>query len=441
MLDAKAAAEALNARVATLAAALVTDDPQAMAAAAGDAALNKIVGRLETEGARKAFDTRFERLLERARFEARQATNNITALERSVANLESQVESQSAELLKLQQLEREAAASRQIYEYFLGRLKEISVQQGIHRADSRILSKATIPGGPSSPRKMLIVVAAMFMGLLTGAALVLLREMRQNGFRSPQDLEQAIGATVLAQIPRAPVTKRRRLIRYLATKPSSAFAESLRNLRTSVMLSNVDNPPQIIMTTSSLPGEGKTTQSLALAQSFASMDRRVLLIEGDIRRRTFQEYFRIRSKTGLIDAVLNERPFEEVTHYSEDLGIEILAGEKSNINAADFFSSARVLAFLERARAEYDIVIIDTPPVLVVPDARVIGQLVDAVLYVVRWNQTTRTQVEEGLNALATVDVKVSGLVLSQVDVRKAAYYGGRYREIYAAYGNKYYRN
>ena len=129
----------------------------------------------------------------------------------------------------------------------------------------------------------------MFLGFLIGAALVLLREMRQNGFRSPQDLEQATGVKVLAQIPRAPVTKRRRLIRYLTTKPSSAFAESVRNLRTSVMLSNVDTPPQVIMITSSLPGEGKTTQSLALAQSFASMNHRVLLIEGDIRRRTFQD--------------------------------------------------------------------------------------------------------------------------------------------------------
>jgi capsular exopolysaccharide synthesis family protein len=254
-------------------------------------------------------------------------------------------------------------------------------------------------------------------------------------------LETATGQTVLAQIPRAPVTKRHRLVRYLATKPASAMAESVRNLRTSVMLSNVDNPPQIIMITSSLPGEGKTTQSLALAHSFASMGRRVLLIEGDIRRRTFREYFRIRSQTGLIRAVMEDLPFDEVVFCSKDLGIDVLVGEKSRINAADFFSSARIQVFLDRARAEYDIVIIDTPPVLVVPDARVIGQLADAVLYAVRWNSTTRAQLEEGLNALATVDVKVSGLVLSQVDVRKAAQYGGRYRDVYAAHGSRYYRN
>lgn len=441
VIDAKTAAEAQAARVAELEAALATGDPAVMAAVADDTTLNQVIGRLDVEGARQAFDTRYDRILERARFESAQAAGKIDALEKSVGELAAQVENQSVEILKLQQLEREAAASRQIYEYFLGRLKEIAVQQGIHRPDSRVLSWAILPRFPSQPRVRLIVVAAMMLGFVIGAILVLLREIRHTGFRSTRDLEQATGETVFAQIPRAPVTKRRRLIRYLATKPASAMAEAIRNLRTSVMLSNVDHPPQIIMTTSSLPGEGKTTQSVALAQSFAGMGRRVLLIEGDIRRRTFREYFRIGSQAGLIRAIMQEMPLDEVVHHSKELGIDVLAGEKSAVNAADFFASARVHAFLERCRAEYDIVIIDTPPVLVVPDARVIGQLADAVLYMVRWNQTTRAQVEEGLAALATVDVKVSGLVLSQIDMREARRYGGRYSELYSGYGSKYYNN
>lgn len=438
---AKQAARDLAERVSALETAKATGDRVIMAKTADDVALNQVIERLDIEGAGRSFDLGYEKILERARFESRQAASKAVALEQSVAELAAQVERQSAELLQLEQLEREAAASRQIYEYFLGRLKEISVQQGIHRADSRLLSRATVPVAPSSPRKILIVAMALFLGAVGGAGTVLLREMRATGFRSMQDLELATGMTVLAQIPRAPVAKRRRLIRYLATKPASAMAESVRNLRTSVMLSNVDNPPQVIMVTSSLPAEGKTTQSLALAQSFASMDRRVLLIEGDVRRRTFREYFRIRGQAGLIQAVMQELPLSDVVHYSEDLGIDVLFGEKSTLNAADFFSSARVKSFLDRARAEYDVIIIDTPPVLVVPDARMIGRLADAVLYVVHWNRTTRAQLEEGMNALVTVDVKISGLVLSQVDVRKASYYGGRYREVYQAYGSRYYRN
>lgn len=439
--DARTAARLAEEKQTRLETALASGDRSEMATIAQDTRLDQYSTRLNVPEIQTAFDQYFTRILERARFEARQSATTVATLVQSIAELEGQVEQQSGELLKLEQLEREAAASRQIYEYFLSRLKEISVQQGIHSADSRILSLATVPRFPSAPRTAIILAVTMFMGMLLGMALVLMRELRQNGFRAAQDLEAATGISVLAQIPSAPVTRRRRLLRYLETKPASALAEAVRNLRTSVILSNVDKPPQVIMITSSLPGEGKTTQSMALAQSFASMGRKVLLIEGDIRRRVFREIFRLDTKSGLIKAITQDLALSEVVHHSEELGIDVLAGERSTVNAADFFSSGRVKTFIDRARAEYDIILIDTPPVLVVPDARVIGQLADTVLYVVHWNRTTRVQVEEGLNAFASVDIQVAGLVLSQINIRKAAYYGGRYREIYAAYDTKYYRN
>lgn len=430
---------ALAAQIADLEAAMATGDTAKIAEIANDRALTQALRLLPA--ARETFDVRAKGILARIRTELTLARSQLVALKDSLTDLRTRVEAQSQDLLEFQALEREIQATRQIYEYFQTRQKETSVQQGIHVPDARILSPALVPGGPSSPRKTFSVMVAAILGAILGVLLVLLREMRQTGFRSPQDLELATNQRVLAQIPRAPVTKRNRLIRYLVTKTTSALAEAVRNLRTSVMLSNVDHPPQVIMLTSSQPGEGKTTQSLALAQSFASMGRSVLLIEGDVRRRTFQQYFRVRNQVGLIKTILEDIPLEEAVHHSSELGVDILMGEKSTVNAADFFSSTRVQTFLERARAEYDIVIIDTPPVLVVPDARVIGRYADAVLYIVHWNHTSQTQVEEGLKSLANVDVRVSGLVLSQVDARKAAGYGGYYHDLYKGYGGKYYRN
>lgn len=441
IVEAKAAAAVADTYVKTLKIAKTGGDPKQMAIAANNTTLNQIIVKLDVEGAREAFDTRFDLLLERAQLEALQASEKTAALERSVVELAKQVERQSAELLKLRQLEREAAASRQIYEYFLGRLKEISVQQGVHRADSRILSRALVPENPSKPRKLLIVMGAMFLGFCIGGALVLLREQRHNGFRSAQDLEQAIGLTVLAQIPQAPVSKRKRLLSYLEAKPTSAFVESVRDLRTSVMLSNLDHPARVIMMTSSLPGEGKTTQSLALAHSFANMGKRVLLIEGDIRRRTLQQYFRTRHKFGLVSVVSGAVALEEAILFNDKLGIDILLGEKSTINSADFFSSARFRTFLDEIRSAYDVIVIDTPPILVLSDPRVIGQMVDAIVYVVRWNMTTQSQVEAGVKALTSVDLKVLGFTLSQINMREAKGYGGQYGEIYDGYGSKYYRN
>lgn len=441
--DARTTAAAADARVKALEKARAGGDPKQMAIVAKDATLNQIMGQLGVEGASTAFDARFERILERARIEALQADSKTAALERSVDELSKRVERQSTELLKVQQFEREAAASRQIYEYFLGRLKEISVQQGVHSADSRILSRALVPRVPSKPRKALIFAGAVFLGFLIGAALVLLRERRQSGFRSAQDLEQALaGLTVLGQVPCAPVTKRRQMLKYMLNRSSSAFTEAVRNLRTSIMLSNIDQPPQVIMITSSVPGEGKTTQSLALAQSFSGMEKRVLLIEGDIRRRSLQEYFRVRrQQPGLTSVVSGDLPLEDAVISIDHLGFDVLLGEKSAVNAGDFFASARFTSFMAEIRTAYDVILIDTPPVMVVSDARVIGQLADAIIYVVHWNRTAQSVVEAGVSALTSVDLKISGFSLSQINMREAKGYGGQYSEVYAGYGNRYYRN
>ncbi len=435
-------AEQLETRVTALLAANQAGDRAEMTAVSDDQILKQLLPRLSDVGAQETFDRRFGQILDRAQIDATRAKVQTEALNASVVDLEAQVESQSAELLKLEQLEREAGASRQIYEYFLGRLKETSVQQGVHSADSRILSRAVLPVRPSAPRKSVIVISATLVGLLIGCFLVLIYEMRQTGFRSAQELEQATGITVFAQIPKAPFSRRKRILNYLATKPTSAMVEAVRNLRTSVLLSNIDTPPQVIMLTSSLPGEGKTTQSLALAQSFAGMEKEVLLVEGDIRRRTFQEYFNLKGHPGLMTAVAGDRPLDDIVFHSEDLGVDILIGEKTTVNAADFFSSGRFRTFLSQLRSRYDVIIIDTPPVLVVPDARVIGPLADAVIYSIHWNKTTRAQLEEGVHSLQSVDIKISGLSLNQIDMRKAQSYGGKYSELYGYnYGRKYYNN
>ena len=435
-------ADQLEAQVTRLIAANQSGDRTEMATLAVDPALRQLLPRLGDAGAPEAFDVRFGQLFDRAQVEATRARAQVQALDSSVKDLEKQVQSQSAELLKLEQLKREAGASRQIYEHFLGRLKETSVQQGIHQADSRILSRAILPTSPSAPRKARIVTFATLIGFIIGCTLVLLKEMRQTGFRSAQEVEQATGITVFAQIPKAPFSRRKRILNYLATKPTSAVVEAVRNLRTSVLLSNIDTPPQVIMMTSSLPGEGKTTQSLALSQSFSGTEKKVLLIEGDIRRRTFQEYFNLKGQPGLVSAVSGEVSLADAIFRSEDLGIDVLIGEKTTVNAADFFSSGRFRTFLSKLRSHYDVIIIDTPPVLVVPDARVIAPLADALIYSIHWNKTTRAQLEEGIHSLQSVDIKISGLSLNQIDMRKAQNYGGKYSELYGyGYGRKYYNN
>ncbi len=425
------------ARVTSITAAMqaaVDGDNAAKIAAAQDVQLEAIATAIERGDAtaQLRFDRRFQQLLVQSEAERARVAAVVADLESDAEQLGRQFQEQSASLLQLQQLERETEATRVLYETFLTRLRETSVQEGVHQADSRILSEAT-GGQIVAPRKSRILALSMILGIMAGVAFVLLREFMQNTFRTPEDLQKHTGYTVLGQIPRIPVKGRAETINYLMTKPTSAAAEAVRNLRTSILLSNIDNPPKVIMTTSSIPGEGKTTQSIALAQNFAGLGKKVLLVEGDIRRRTFGAYFpEAANRPGILAVLSGKTPFEEAIHRHGHMKIDVLMGEKPSINAADVFSSDTFRDLIERLRNDYDYVVIDTPPVLVVPDARVIGQVVDAIIYIVNWDKTTKSQVDEGLQQFQSVNIPVTGLVLSQIDAKGMRRYG--YGDKYGAY-------
>ncbi|WP_338031163.1 GumC family protein [Chachezhania antarctica] len=382
----------------------------------------------------------------RLQLDVTRMNDQVASLESLRTQLENQIDQQSSDLIELQQLTRESEANRLLYEYFLSRLKETSVQQGIQQADSRVLSEAVIPGGPSAPNKPLIMAAGMFVGLLLGMGLVLWREAARDTFRSAGDLERISGRPAMGQIPLIPTRKRKDAITYLRQKPTSAVAEAIRNLRTSVLLSNIDNPPKLIMVTSSLPGEGKTTVSIALAQNTASMGRKTLLIEGDVRRRIFGEYFDVPEKKGLGSVLFESRSLAESVVQVPDHDFDVLLGDKGQANPADLLSSNKFAALLQEARETYDQIVIDTPPVLVVPDARIVAQLADVVLFVVRWDKTLKAQVMAGLHEFDGVNRGVDGLVLNQINQRKMRSYGRTYGSYgayggYGAYGSKYYNN
>ncbi|CAM5400860.1 polysaccharide biosynthesis tyrosine autokinase [Frigidibacter albus] len=419
-------------------------DRAAQAEVSDDAVLKRLLqesgGNLTPEDTR-SFDLRFEQILARAELEATRSTDQLSSLRAGLAEFEAQIERQSADLITLQQYTREAESSRLIYEYFLNRMKETSVQQGIQQADSRVLSDAVIPNGPSAPRKSMILAISGLLGLMLGTGIVLLREASQNTFRSARELEEMTGRTVMGQIPQIPSRSRRDAISYLYAKPTSSAAEAVRNLRTSVLLSNLDSQPQVIVSTSAIPGESKTTTSLALAQNLKQMGKRVLLIEGDIRRRVFGQYFQFDQERGLLAVLSGESRFDEVVYHDERIG-DILIGEATKANAADVFSSDSFANFITEMRAIYDFIIIDTPPVLVVPDVRIIGQQADAIIFVVKWDSTSKSQVSEALRLFETANLRVSGLVLTQIDAAGMRRYGyGDSYGAYASYGKKYYND
>ncbi|WP_180898109.1 GumC family protein [Martelella soudanensis] len=387
------------------------------------------------------FNTRMETLLVDRRRDAAEIKSQLASLETAETALETKIQTESSAYLELEQLTREAEANRTLYEYFLARLKETSAQQGVQQADSVILSYAVVPEIASAPKKKRIVLLAGLMGLVLGGLLSLLLEMRNKTFKTSQELEELTGLPVVGMLPLVPAKHRGDFFHYLQTHSTSPFAEAMRNLRTSVVLANLDSPPQVIMLSSSIPGEGKTTSSIALALNFVSMGKKVLLVEGDLRRLTFHWYFgNSKNDAGLISVLSGKKTLEEAVFHHDELDIDILFGERSTKNAADVLSSRKMDELLREARSKYDFIIVDAPPVLIVPDARVLSQFVDSILFLVKWDSTHQNQVEEAIRSFE--EGKVEGLVLNQIDPDGFKRYGYNYGYGYgyaAHYGDKYY--
>lgn len=415
--------------------------PEQQEQAAGDAVLTRLLQN-GAATADTAFALRLSEVLADAAQDLARAGAQIASLSGSRDALLASISRQSDAMTQFQQLTREADSVRLIYEYFLNRLQETSVQQGLQQADSRILSPAVVPERAAAPQKSRILAIALVLGAALGVALVFLRETRAKGFRTARDLERTTGYPVMGQIPVIRGRGHRAVLSYLADKPASSAAEAIRNLRTSVLLSNIDDPPRVIMTTSALPDEGKTTLALALIQNLVGMNRRVLLIDGDLRRRAVSRLMDAAERPGLLAVLTGAKSLDEVVYADPLLGVDVLAGESTDANAADVFSSDSFARLLATARDRYDLVIIDTPPVLLVPDARVIAQHADAILFVVRWNATTAGQVRDGLRMFESVNRRVSGLVLTQINARQVRRFADSDSyALYATNARAYYRN
>lgn len=434
---------ALESRIVTLREVRESENPALIAEAFGDAALNRLRNQSPgglSGGQLQAFLARADQRIAALENDLTRTTLQVQSLETSLASAEVEANEEFDKFAQLQQAEREASAVRTLYETFVTRLKETSVQRGSQQADSRVLSES--PNGfYVSPQKSRVMALTAILGMMVGMVIVLGRQHFHSGLRTAEELERISGLPVLGQIPRLKIRSRTELIPFLKNNPTSAAVEAFRNLRTSVLLSSLDHPPKIIAVTSSVPGEGKTTNSLALAQNFAGLGKRVLLLEGDIRRQTLHAYVEGRhKKIGWLAALEGERPLEEFLYRDSGMGIDVLFGEKTPVNATDVFSSIRFQEFLQALRDRYDHIIVDTPPVLVVPDARVLGQYCDALLFTVAWDRTNAQQIREAIRQMSSVNLKITGMVLSQIDAAGMKRYGyGDNYGAYSGYGKSYY--
>ena len=375
------------------------------------------------------FNAELQSVLNRLKREVNSSEQNISKLQASVAELESRQSSQSTNMVILRQLEREAQAASLIYETFLSRLKETTVQQGIHKADAIVISPARVPKSRSFPRYRVVLSAALFIGLFIAGAIVVILETLDQTFSTPEELERFSGLPLLGLIPNAPVTARSNILKYAISRPTSPFVEAVRNLRTSVQLSGVDGDVKVVALASATEGEGKTSICLSLGHSNATQaNRKVLVMDCDLRRRRMTAALGGRGMPGIIAYFSGSKTIDEVIHRVDTAEFDVIFADKSPKITADIFASQKFADLIREVRSRYDFIIIDTPPVLALTDIRVISGHTDMLLFSVTYKRTKRRLVRAGLSALAMTKPKRIAMVFNRMNIGKSiGYYGSYY--------------
>jgi capsular exopolysaccharide synthesis family protein len=328
-----------------------------------------------------------------------------------------------------------------LLETFLARSKETGSQDDFQQADATVISRAAVPERPSYPRRKLLLIAAVGGAGFLGLMLALSVEMLDHGFRSMEQIERQMGAPPLGLVPaiKGLAKLRRGPDTHILEKPASAHAEAIRSLYTGLLLSGGEQPPKTILVASALPKEGKTSIALSLAHMLASTGHSVVLVDCDLRQPTAHKIFGVHSQPGLVEVLLGKTSLEEVLATDPRSGVRLVPAGESVLNPAELLSSPAMKRFLAWLAERHDLVILDSPPVLAVSDARMLARMVDQTLFLVRWVETRRERASAGWRQLVDAGGKVAGIALTRVDVRRHAQYG--YSDSGAYYGRvkKYY--
>lgn len=396
-----------------------------------------INARAERQDLQRKIQEEVQKILHSLSSEVEIARAKENTLQGDLRRLESKAGGELKASVQLRQLQRDADANRTLYENFLGRFKQTSEQQDMQIPDTRVIARAEVPVQPTSPKKWMFIILGAMLGGTLGVAAAYLIEFMDRGFRTSPQFEEVTGVAVVGQVPSLKGVTQRTPEAYVVDKPLSAFSESLRTVRTAIHFSNVDHPPKTVMVTSSSPGEGKTTFCLSLARSLAIGGNRILLIDADLRRPRVARALGIAANGRDLSAILTGKyPLAQVVR--QDTGVpnlDVIPAFGRAPNAQDLLGSQQMKKLITEMRDQYDLVLIDTPPILAVTDAAMVARAADTSLFIVKWAETSRDTVAQAMRQLKGLDCRLAGAVLNQVNLTELASYGdGYYNQKYHDY-------
>lgn len=391
--------------------------------------------RSELSGASASLRSQVEQVVAGIERSYQLALANENSLQASFNANRAQIQDISRKEFRLRELQRDVETNRALYDTFLTRLKETAATADLKSANARVVDRAVLPTAPVKPRKGLIVLVAVMLALMAGVGLTLLLESINNTFKGSEQVESLLNLPVFGVVPLMAQKERSILARVFSQGADSRFAESIRTIRTGVVLSGMEHPHQVMVVTSSVPGEGKTTVATNLAFALGQMER-VLLVDADLRRPTVAKSFEFPVGTpGLANLIAGTASLEECIRTVD--GIDIIGAGAVPPNPLELLSADAFDAVLDQLKARYERIIIDSPPTQAVSDAIVLATHAHSLLYVVRAGSTAIPLVQKGVGQLLQNKAPVNGVVLNQFDMDRSQKYGYGYGHYYTYYGKQ----
>jgi Mrp family chromosome partitioning ATPase len=331
-------------------------------------------------------------------------------------------------------LDRETEAKRELYKQ-LSEQAQSSMQSAENSMSSAtIVDRAIPPQEPASPNRPLFLVLAAIVGIMAGAATIALQEMLAGSVRNTDDIEKKLGQRLLSAIPSVKDDKPAALI---TERPTSIYAEAFRIARTGLFgARGWPTDSAIIAFTSSLPGEGKTTSSLAFSRSLADSQRRTLIIDCDVRRAALPGASGVVCDKGLVEYLGGEAEISDIVVHAEDGGLDMILVKAPYFSTTNLFDNDRMAKLLAWARQNYDQIVLDLPPIVGLADGRNLAAMADVVVFVVKWNATPVAIVRSALDALQDIGKAPAGVIVNAVSetsdmLASGYYYLNRYSSYY----------
>ena len=360
------------------------------------------------------------------------AVANENSLRASFNDNKEQIQDISRKEFKVRDLQREVEANRALYDTFMTRLQETTATSDLSSTNARIVDEAIPPAQASEPNTRLFMVVALFLALVVGIAQAIIREILDNTFKSSDEVETKLNLPVMGIVPQVPRNLRKQVSHLFQRNEEKRFCEAIRTIRTNITLTEGNQPRQVLVVTSTAPGEGKSSVSANLAFAMGQLNR-VLLIDADLRRATLDQAFEFAPGTpGLANLIGGNAKLDDCIRSVGN--VDMISAGTVPSNPLELLSSPRFAKLLEAVKGRYDRIIIDSPPSQAVSDAAVLSILADAVIYVIKSESTLIPHAQKGVAQLLQSNAPVAGVVLNHVDVEKAKR-NGQFRGYYDHYG------